>query len=495
MAGPNSWRSDKHKLYGYSTARQLRNAIKKKINASDHSPSPSVHASGTSEGVRKSWITREANASAHAATRAEIPAELHEHFDKAHSLSGKAEDWKSHEEAADAHYAVAEKLEEHAENDRSLRKHVAGHYAKAHEHYAKSQELYPQTNAKEAVESGEVHASGTSEGAKKGWSTRIQGGVTHHHMRGEKGDYFVHQVSDRDGAGFKHRWTVGMIGKNMLPDSSVGGVHDSSAAAKKVCEDHDCGTAKASDPSQPDTVQASAADPKQVVHCRDAGIVLNASEKWECDKPVNFQWMPGGVHTIVATYDSSPIELTVQCDAQTSRTVQASFEAWLKKYPKQKPFGCVEHREEEAAILPESFAWKQEPEPGIFCSATATELGARNVNGRIHRSWSPSFTTDADYAKSVTSSGTRTFPEGVRGSRSNPASITGVAFSVGSLTNKPAFKAILPVRAKEAQKATPQTKPAKQASEILASFAASYNPTAASILNALGTQATGQSSK
>jgi len=46
------------------------------------------------------------------------------------------------------------------------------------------------------------------------------------------------------------------------------------------------------------------------------------------------------------------------------------------------------------------------------------------------------------------------FPEGVRGSRSNPAEITGVDFCVGTLTNKPAFHAMSPVKSSEGETVT-----------------------------------------
>jgi len=32
MVSPNNWSSHKHKLFGYSTCRQLRNAIKRKLD-------------------------------------------------------------------------------------------------------------------------------------------------------------------------------------------------------------------------------------------------------------------------------------------------------------------------------------------------------------------------------------------------------------------------------------------------------------------------------
>jgi hypothetical protein len=111
---------------------------------------------------------------------------------------------------------------------------------------------------------------------------------------------------------------------------------------------------------------------------------------------------------------------------------------------------CIEHREEEAAAWPEKFEWAADPEPGVYCSVMPGELGVRNVNGKVHRSFSPTFRTDAEYHKAKETNGRLSFPEGVRGSRSNPARVTGVNFSVGSLTNVPAFTNILPVRAKQA---------------------------------------------
>lgn len=291
-----------------------------------------------------------------------------------------------------------------------------------------------------AAEDQAVQAAGTSAGVKKGWYSRSKNGTTHHHMHGENGFYSVHQVGD-----FLDRWTAGVIGHDMAP-KNIGGVHESAEAAKRACEMHDSygsGPAKASSPE----------DNEQVVHCKSSGVALPGSAKWELDVPVQFQWLPGGTTTIVAHYGSSPIELTVHCDQQAAGVVQASYEQWLGR-SRQEPFGCIEHREEEAAIrLPKGigrFVWKDEPEPGIFCTAVPTDLGAKNVNGRVHRAWSPSFTTDADYASMEKQGNCLVFPDGVRGSASNPARVTGVAFSVGSLTNKPAFKNILPVRAKQA---------------------------------------------
>jgi hypothetical protein len=184
---------------------------------------------------------------------------------------------------------------------------------------------------------------------------------------------------------------------------------------------------------------------KDTIHCKETGSEISETA------PSEFQWMPGGIHTIKASFNGRPIELTVDCCEETTGIVQASLDEWREQYPKQKPFACIEHREEEAAFWPEGFAWKDDPEPGVYCKGEWSELGSKNVKGRIHRSFSPSFTTNAEYHKAKEKNGCMVFPAYAKGSKENPASITGVAFSVGSLTNVPAFKSILPVRARQAE--------------------------------------------
>jgi hypothetical protein len=181
-----------------------------------------------------------------------------------------------------------------------------------------------------------------------------------------------------------------------------------------------------------------------------AGPVLGGDAHWEPGKPIEFMWMPAGVHTIVAsTSDGRIIQITVQCDEETASVANASLQRWREQKPKQEPFGCVEHREAEAAVrvtADSGFVWRGD---GVWLKAVPTTLGAEHVNGGVHRSWSPSFTTDADFdnARIIPANGKEmiVFPEGVRGSRSNPARITGVDFVVGSLTNKPAFSEIEPL--------------------------------------------------
>lgn len=196
---------------------------------------------------------------------------------------------------------------------------------------------------------------------------------------------------------------------------------------------------------------------KEVIHCRASGNTINVSKDWQMGEECKFMWMPAGVHQITAGITRATaqgmvdktVHMTVLCDQQTAETVQASFEEWLQERPKQKPYGCVEHREQEATVLAKGFEWRDGEEGGVYLAAEPTALGVQNVNGKIHRSWSPSFTTDAETNKAVEKNGVLMFPPGARGSAQNPARITGVDFVVGTLTNKPAFRNISPVKARE----------------------------------------------
>lgn len=222
-----------------------------------------------------------------------------------------------------------------------------------------------------------------------------------------------------------------------------------------------------------ETVAATDATPTDsscsVIHCKDEAFAVKAKKVWSVGQAAEFQWMPGGTRTITASYgrgkQNVPIELCVHCDAEAAKAVQSSFEAIKGANPRRPPYGCIEHRAEERAFEPLKFSWKDDPEPAIYCECEPSELGARNVNGKIHTSFSPTFDTDAEYSKlecSGCGSGLGKcgcgeahvfrFKTGARGSAANPARVTRLdAQSVGSLTNWPAFKDILPVAASEPQ--------------------------------------------
>lgn len=186
---------------------------------------------------------------------------------------------------------------------------------------------------------------------------------------------------------------------------------------------------------------------KDIIYCKvEHGNEILLEKPWKQGEPVEFMYMPAGRHEITAGFRGKAISMVVSIDpVSTTKTLSDCFETLTSEAPKQKPFGCIEHKEEDASVWAKGFVAKED---GVYLIAEPSALGEHNVNGRIHRSWSPSFTTDADYAKAKEREGVFYFPDGVRGSAKNPAEITGVAFCVGTLTNKPAFRNINPVMAK-----------------------------------------------
>jgi hypothetical protein len=331
-----------------------------------------------------------------------------------------------------------------------------------------------------------VHAAGNSEGAKKGWESRLHKQVGEqspvhraliaHGYKVENLHDFgrgPHAVSEQhyahpDG----HTAVIQKRGMNKKVDVFVDSKHEDHANDVeeslhniKAGRHHtDSGVNRSSDTEdQEPVVQA-----RQVVHCRNSGSPIQAKKTWEVDKPIDFMWMPGGVHTIHASYgrsdaDCRPIELTVLCDEGGGKAVQAAFEAIRAASPRRPPFICVEHKAQERAGEPVAFEWRNDPEPAIYCRCMPSALGANNVNGKIHTSFSPTFDTDAEYHKMLCTECEKTpsvcacdtsagwyFPDGARGSRSLPARVTAPDVqSVGSLTNWNAFRDMLPVAARE----------------------------------------------
>jgi hypothetical protein len=219
------------------------------------------------------------------------------------------------------------------------------------------------------------------------------------------------------------------------------------------------GKVGANEPAQGDVVRAGM-DITDTIRCRAsfAPDVESIKDKpWKQGEPVKFVYMPEGVHSINAGFRRGSIKLCVAVDKSTAAAVQSSLDQLHSDRPKQRPYGCVEHREQEASIIASSFDY--EDGRGVVITAEPTALGAANVNGKIHWSWSPSFTTDANYAECKCSCGkdkcdcaapVLEFPAGVRGSAENPAQVTGIDFVLGTLTNRPAFREMPPVKAEDA---------------------------------------------
>ncbi len=230
-----------------------------------------------------------------------------------------------------------------------------------------------------------------------------------------------------------------------------------------------------------DDVKSAEASTADAIHAR-AGYQVKGSEAdapWKQGEETKFVFMPAGVHTITAGFRKGSINLTVKVDKASATAAQASLESLRASRPKQKPYGCVEHREQEASVIAHCFESDEQGNVLLACEPTA--LGEQNVNGKIHWSWSPSFTTDAEYDKckcgdcgldaSRGNQGAKVcacakpalyFPRGVRGSAAAPAKVTGVDFVLGTLTNRPAFHEMPPVKASEAVQAAGNSEGARK---------------------------------
>jgi hypothetical protein len=195
---------------------------------------------------------------------------------------------------------------------------------------------------------------------------------------------------------------------------------------------------------------------QNIIQCRAAAGTQLPAKPWKAGEPVTFLYMPGGVHELRAGFQSGSIHIAVDVDESTPAVLQESFEH-LTATSKQEPFVDEDHEGRKATLrFPAGrivFGWGElHGVQGVSVTgAEPTEYGAAVVNGKTYRSFSPEFLTDADYALAERSEhGLYTFPPHVRGSLQNPARITGINFTTGALTNKPAFKAMPPVKAKQA---------------------------------------------
>ena len=333
-----------------------------------------------------------------------------------------------------------------------------------------------------------LKASGTSEGVRKAWETRRSGlgkqfGETpresarvvvedsHPKAMLAKHAYFYHAALDK--LNKPHREASGNNDPTDLLEGDPGNDHAKLTEEANYhmgqmihwagIHSQESSKAKASNTSPSDAVRARSASDIIYAGATAQFPVTASSKPWATGEPVEFMYMPAGKHTICAGFRSASIKLTVDVDpSDAARVLQGSLEQLRASQPKQMPFGCVEHEEKDASVWAKGFTAKED---GVYLCAEPSELGARHVNGRIHRSWSPSFLTDADYSKARLEDGTYVFPDGVRGSESNPAKITGCAFCLGTLTNKPAFREMSPVKAREAVRAVETTEQRSEAAK------------------------------
>lgn len=311
-----------------------------------------------------------------------------------------------------------------------------------------------------------VTAAGTSEGVKKSWESRARsayeaGSTAYKHS------FRALTPSDHNVAANAHKLAAEAHDHAAEIAEDPTDTHLKKAAEHRQEMKHHLKMAKPTQASSTEE-EKNIVSARSVVSCRAGGNPLSSKKVWAVDQEVDFMWMPGGVHTIHASYgradsDQRPIELTVACTKDGAQAVQSAFEAIRAASPRRPPFICIEHTAKERAGEPVGFEWRDVPEPAIYCRCQPSALGCNNVNGKIHTSFSPTFDTDAQYhlmhctdceerpatCKCTGQDAAWYFPPGVRGSPSNPAQVTAPDVqSVGSLTNWNAFKEMRPVAAR-----------------------------------------------
>jgi len=215
---------------------------------------------------------------------------------------------------------------------------------------------------------------------------------------------------------------------------------------------------------------AQAAD--NIIPCRaSGGVQLTPSEPWVAGQAVSYIYAPTDVTTISAGFrKNETITCSVLVDENTAKDLQDSFD-YVTATEKQEPYADEDHESKKATLRFPAGKVKfvygtVRGEEGVMVQgAEPTSYGAEVVNGKVYASWSPEFALDADYSKAKCKKNHWTFPDGVRGSESNPARMVAVNFVTGALTNKPAFRNMPKVKAKH------QYAPAEEAAEIPAADA------------------------
>ncbi len=199
-----------------------------------------------------------------------------------------------------------------------------------------------------------------------------------------------------------------------------------------------------------------------IVKCRATAGTQLAESAWTEGQPTAFIYMPAGEHELQAGWRDGAIRIAVRVDEETPAALQASFDD-LAASTAQEIFADEDHQSRKATLhFPKDstvFSWGQlRGVQGVILSGgLPTRYGSEMIVGKTYRSWSPEFFTDADYGKLTRSErGLYQFPDFARGSTQNPAKVIGLGRCLGTLTNSPAFAAMPPVKATQADAMPPE---------------------------------------
>jgi phage I-like protein len=142
--------------------------------------------------------------------------------------------------------------------------------------------------------------------------------------------------------------------------------------------------------------------------------------------PEEIQYLPPGTHSITATKNGKPAELTLEVDAKTADLLQYSFKRITEK-DNEQIFIDFNHDDGEASGWITGFYWAgADPETGgVRAKVEWTAAGQEALQGRNFRKFSPTFTLNSK------------------------GEIEGTTLNAGGLVNRPAFKDITPIVASE----------------------------------------------
>ena len=142
--------------------------------------------------------------------------------------------------------------------------------------------------------------------------------------------------------------------------------------------------------------------------------------------PEEIQYLPPGTHSITATKNGKPAELTLEVDAKTADLLQYSFKR-ITENDKEQIFIDFNHDDGEASGWITGFYWAgADPEAGgVRAKVEWTAAGQEALQGRNFRKFSPTFTLNSK------------------------GEIEGTTLNAGGLVNRPAFKDITPIVASE----------------------------------------------
>lgn len=154
--------------------------------------------------------------------------------------------------------------------------------------------------------------------------------------------------------------------------------------------------------------------------------------------PEEIQYLPPGTHSITATKNGKPAELTLEVDAKTADLLQTSY-AKITAGDKEQIFIDFNHDDGEASGWITGFYWAgADPEGGgVRAKVEWTSAGKDALQGRNFRKFSPTFTLNSK------------------------GEIEGTTLNAGGLVNRPAFKDITPIVASEGDYQKPDSKMAE----------------------------------